>query len=235
MHLTNYCINKTSLDYVNPTDEEILLDNQGSKRTLESLWDTLRSDEERDIDVEELKEGVAAACGKVCQIYAPMIEHGLTQLTNKMELGGKPFHILGLDVLIDENLKPWVLEVNDNPSLSIYFDADNGMGGKRHTDEDINLTDLYVNSQVVEDTIKLAKKNRSTLASTEEHRSLKKIHPVVEDEDNSLAVYNCTYALRKLFYDLAPIKNKASLTISGFEKLAFKPTLSDASVTKHVL
>ena len=39
-----------------------------------------------------------------------------------MQLGGKPFEVLGLDVLIDQNLKPWVLEINDNPSLSIYFD-----------------------------------------------------------------------------------------------------------------
>ena len=70
-------------------------------------------------------------------------------LTNKMQLGGKPFEVLGLDVLIDENLKPWVLEINDNPSLSIYFDSEAGMEHKRYTEADINQTDLYVNSRVV--------------------------------------------------------------------------------------
>jgi len=94
--------------------------------------------------------------GKVMQMYTPIIEHQVTKLTNKMQLSGKPFEILGLDVLVDENLKPWVLEINDNPSLSIYFDDSAGMEHKRCTDEDINPTDLYVNARVVNDTIPLA-------------------------------------------------------------------------------
>ena len=52
-----------------------------------------------------------------------MIENQVTGLSNKMQLGGKPFQLLGLDVLIDHNLKPWVLEINDMPTMSIYFDA----------------------------------------------------------------------------------------------------------------
>ena len=81
-----------------------------------------------------------------------------------MQLDGKPFEVLGLDVLIDENLKPWVLEINDNPSLSIYFDDEVGMMHKRYTEDDINQTDLYVNSRVVNDTIDLARKSRAKLA-----------------------------------------------------------------------
>lgn len=63
-----------------------------------------------------------------------------------MELGGKPFQVMGLDVLIDENQKAWILEINGNPSLSIYYDDSAGMEHKKHTEEDVNLTDLYVNS-----------------------------------------------------------------------------------------
>ena len=54
MHLTNYAINKTSEDYVNPAPEEILYANRGSKRTFSSLWDSLRNDR-RNINIEELK------------------------------------------------------------------------------------------------------------------------------------------------------------------------------------
>ena len=74
MHLTNYSINKTNSEFKNPTDDEILLDNQASKRTLESLYNTLEQDE-RDIDVESLKEKIAHVCGKVMQLYCPMIEN----------------------------------------------------------------------------------------------------------------------------------------------------------------
>ena len=34
MHLTNYSINKTNDNYVHPSADEILLDNNGTKRTL---------------------------------------------------------------------------------------------------------------------------------------------------------------------------------------------------------
>ena len=54
MHLTNYSINKTSAQYQNPSAEEILHANNGSKRTLSSLWDSLNNDS-RGIDVEKLK------------------------------------------------------------------------------------------------------------------------------------------------------------------------------------
>jgi len=74
MHLTNYSINKTNSEFKNPTDDEILLNNQASKRTLESLFNTLEQDE-RDIDVESLKEKIAYVCGKVMQLYCPMIEN----------------------------------------------------------------------------------------------------------------------------------------------------------------
>ena len=41
MHLTNYSINKTNDSYVHPNAEDILVSNEGTKRTLSSLYDTL--------------------------------------------------------------------------------------------------------------------------------------------------------------------------------------------------
>ena len=52
MHLTNYSINKMNEDYVHPSAEEILLDNDGTKRTLSSLFETLNT---QGINVEEIK------------------------------------------------------------------------------------------------------------------------------------------------------------------------------------
>ena len=35
---------------------------------------------------------------------------------------GKCYQVIGFDVLLDENLKPWLLEINNNPSFSIFHD-----------------------------------------------------------------------------------------------------------------
>ena len=105
-------------------------------------------------------------------------------------------------MLIDQDCKPWVIEVNHNPSLSIYFDDSAGMDHKRVTDADINQTDLYVNARVVTDTIKLAKKSRSAIAELDEFNSLKRILW------SDAPIYSGVIALRRLFFELAPIKNK---------------------------
>lgn len=36
----------------------------------------------------------------------------------------RSFQILGLDILIDESLNVWLLEVNANPSLNVYSDKE---------------------------------------------------------------------------------------------------------------
>ena len=61
MHLTNYSINKMNEDYVHPSAEEILLDNDGTKRTLSSLFETLTA---QGVDVEMIKNNIANTCGK---------------------------------------------------------------------------------------------------------------------------------------------------------------------------
>ena len=41
---------------------------------------------------------------------------------------GDCFQIIGVDVFIDKNLKPWVLEINDHPSMNINFNKEGGVG-----------------------------------------------------------------------------------------------------------
>ena len=116
--------------------------------------------------------------------------------------------MLGIDVLIDENLKPWILEVNCNPTMSIYYSSEAGPG-IRHYESDINPTDLYVKSRVIQDTILLAKKPRSKLETIESFNSLTKIHPFAYV---STPVYMSLMILRNVFHSLAFIKNKATIT-----------------------
>lgn len=156
MHLTNYSINKYSDDYVKPQEADILIANDGTKRTLSSLYSSLRS---KGIDVNKLKQGIKQTCSKVMQIYGPFMEHQVKSLNNAKPIDGTPFQVLGFDLLIDENLKAWILEVNDHPSMNIYFQKDEySLQGKKQTepdDQDLCEVDLHVKSTVVTDAINI--------------------------------------------------------------------------------
>ena len=98
----------------------------------------------------------------------------------KQGVKGKPFQILGFDLLIDRNLKAWILEVNDHPSLNIYFDntPPPAFGEEKvYTDEDICQVDFFVKSTLVQDTISLCKKSKEKVAGINKYRSLTRIYP----------------------------------------------------------
>ena len=113
------------------------------------------------------------------EIWLPMMKQGFTASMSENGVRsapvGKSFLILGLDILIDENLKSWLLEVNDNPSLYIYLEKDYMGGG---VEKEISRVDLDVKSEVVADAIELAK--RTTFPET--FKSYKRLVGM-DDED----------------------------------------------------
>jgi hypothetical protein len=151
------------------------------------------------------------------QIYTPMMQYrlGLLQKETKKKLKGKPFQILGLDVLIDDKMKAWVLEINHNPSLDIYFDTAFMQHNKNRTDADICPVDLHVKSRVVKDTIILASKK--DLSEVDAYGTFKQIYPPM-NRDNSLSM--TTLELQKLFYGATKIRDKQKMSGQQFEKLA---------------
>ena len=113
------------------------------------------------------------------EVYGPLIEHQVNVMTGQDDVVGKPFQILGLDLLIDKSLKAWVLEVNNNPSLNIYFDNSSSLEPREMTDTDICEVDMYVKSRLTKDVIMLAKKNRASLPDISQFGSLSQIVPNV--------------------------------------------------------
>ena len=98
------------------------------------------------------------------------------------------------------------MEVNDHPSLNIYFSDNDRMEGKRYTDEDICQVDYYVKTRLVQDTLDLVRKARSTVADTNDFRSLTKIHPPFEEGGD---MYSLVRDLHSVFYSLCTIRDKA--------------------------
>lgn len=108
MHLTNYSINKLSANYTSNEDAEAC---QGHKWTIKSLWTYLAN---QGVNTQRL-------WGALRNLVLRTIlagEHALHQMS-KANVGSKYncFELFGIDVILDSELKPWLLEVNISPSL----------------------------------------------------------------------------------------------------------------------
>ncbi|KAM7402946.1 hypothetical protein PAMA_003732 [Pampus argenteus] len=110
MHLTNYSVNKKSSDYVSCDDPEV--EDYGNKWSMSAVLRYLKQEGKdttllmRQVEDLIIKAVMSAELqiATACKMFVP-------HKTNCFEL-------YGFDVLIDTNLKPWLLEVNLSPSLA---------------------------------------------------------------------------------------------------------------------
>lgn len=109
MHLTNYAINKNHANY-----EEGDLDNKGSKRFLSYILKHIEENENNFGVWERIKE----MCIKTLIAVQPALAHSYRAAKPQAAENSLCFQILGFDIMLDQKLRPWLLEVNHSPSLS---------------------------------------------------------------------------------------------------------------------
>ncbi|XP_013919982.1 PREDICTED: tubulin polyglutamylase TTLL4 [Thamnophis sirtalis] len=108
MHLTNYSINKKNIEYKSNADETAC---QGHKWALKALWNYLT---QKGVDSEAIWEKIKDIVVKTIIASEPYIINLVKMYVRR------PYcchELFGFDVMLDENLKPWILEVNISPSL----------------------------------------------------------------------------------------------------------------------
>lgn len=108
MHLTNYSINKLSDKYSANEDADAC---QGHKWTIKSLWSYFN---EKGVNTERLWGAL-----RNLVLRTVLAGEGPIHAMSKLNVGNRYncYELFGIDVLLDSELVPWLLEVNISPSL----------------------------------------------------------------------------------------------------------------------
>jgi len=132
-----------------------------------------------------------------------MIQHQSNPWNSKSEkqrtFKGKPYYLIGMDILIDENLKAWMLEINDRPSFSVVC-CQEPSASCAHEACPISRVDLYVKQMVVTDTLNLMLKSRKGKINDFEDRfkSMTRVYPLKNSEHKE--IHDTVKGLRDYFY-----------------------------------
>ena len=117
MHLTNYSINKksTNIDKNISNDNELL----GIKWSLTALRSYFK---EAKLDYAELEKKI---CDIITKTILTIADSTIAEVKNLTSLPNCLFELYGFDILVDDKLEPWLMEVNLNPSLDCEAQIDN--------------------------------------------------------------------------------------------------------------
>ncbi|CBH17655.1 tubulin-tyrsoine ligase-like protein, putative [Trypanosoma brucei gambiense DAL972] len=111
-HLTNYAVNKHNPEYVFNDDPANC--NVGNKRNFKFFNEWLESCGK---SVEQFWARVAHVICKTILVAQPQIANVYNSCFPRHNSGYSCFEVLGFDILVDNKMKPWLMEVNHTPSL----------------------------------------------------------------------------------------------------------------------
>jgi len=117
VHLTNYSLNKFSAQFVHGSDPNDA--TSGSKRVLSAVLQRLE-EEHGGFSAEACWQSLGALARHTSEaLLRQLAAASSASLHMRQDKLNRCFHILGLDVLLDEEGAPWLLEANGRPSLLV--------------------------------------------------------------------------------------------------------------------
>ena len=111
MHLTNYSLNRENPKFVKNKGE----DGKGHKWSLSALFNRLES---FGVNTEEVWGEISDIIIKTLAVIQPTLAHTYSSCQPHDITHAMCFEILGFDIMLDSNLRCWLLEVNHSPAFS---------------------------------------------------------------------------------------------------------------------
>jgi len=117
MHLTNYAINKDS--------EKFQENEEDFKKTMTEVFQIITENEGPEA-VTKLKAEINDILIKTLLIGWPHLDHNYKTCASKSSYQNNRqcFQILGIDIMLDRKLKPWLLEINESASFNDDTEVD---------------------------------------------------------------------------------------------------------------
>ncbi|CAI2366513.1 unnamed protein product [Moneuplotes crassus] len=123
--ITNGLRNIDHPNYVSEPENEEDEDQVYHRYPLTRAWELVSENlDDPEADLEKMKQGVKDLANSLLRCYRSSIE---AEQADFMEMDGardkndKLFNILGLDVMFDADLRPWLFETNRNPGMSLTY------------------------------------------------------------------------------------------------------------------
>jgi hypothetical protein len=80
---------------------------------------------------------------------------------------------LGFDVFIDRNLKAWIFEINDHPSLNINLEKE----GEKGLIKELSEIDKYIKMKIVGEAMKFMKRPNIDRTNVDSYKGYHRILP----------------------------------------------------------
>jgi tubulin polyglutamylase TTLL11 len=231
IHLSNYSLNKNNNNYNFMNDPSTVSEiNEGSKRTLTSFWKTMEKNRcSKEVIMPKIEDLVIKF---LTSIY-PFILYNYNCMFGKKE--AKCFHIIGFDIIIDEDQNPFLLEINANPSLSIVYDPHENDKKEELKKKEISYVDLFVKEKVIEDCIKIVSKKIEEQMTIGKGNYFNTYKMLIDGELNDLSDMSIFTKMLDIFGYLSGFKFNDSLNSSKFSKLGSLPYMNDYSLDRNSL
>lgn len=208
MHLSNYSINKTSPGYIR--SDELVQPSQANKQTLTSIKSTF---EEMGLDWDNLWGEIKDLVAKSLISFQPYLAFSRSEAVGKSTR--KPlrgFQILGFDVLIDARMKPWLLEINNQPSLNIDFESEHYAGPDQL---DRSLVDEVIKTTAVKGAILIGMKPLGRQVQLDLYQNYTRVLPMKCRYDGEIELLS---RLWSLFDHLTGVRASKYITAGRFRK-----------------
>lgn len=128
------------------------------------------------------------------------------------------YHLIGIDIMLDEDYNAWLLEINSSPSVAIYQEDPNNPGVREPSDidRDIKFPMICDVLQLVD----MFRKDKFALDNVNNHHSLVKIYS--NSLSNPEPDLNVLHNIKIIYDSLAEGKGEATITPAQFATLLHK-------------